>query len=61
MLRSQIKDGGVIGETHLDELGILKERIAVLEKERTALRSTSTRDKRTIDELSDGISHTVLM
>jgi hypothetical protein len=42
--------------THLDALGILKERIAILEKEQIALQSTNTTAKRTIKELEDGNS-----
>jgi hypothetical protein len=54
LLRSQIKDGAVREETHLDVLGVLKSRIASLEKDQTVLRSTNTRDKRTIEVLSEG-------
>jgi len=54
LLRSQIKDGKLKELAHLDSLGVLKERIADLEKEQVTLQSTNTRDKRTIKDLEDG-------
>jgi hypothetical protein len=56
LLRSQIKDGTVKEPTHLDSLGLLKERIANLEQEQITLRSTSVGDKRRIKDLEDGIT-----
>lgn len=44
----------VIEPTHLDSLGILKERIVNLENEKVTLQSVNTNAKRTIKELEDG-------
>lgn len=54
LLRSQIKDGAIRRETHLDVLGVLKDRISILEKEWTSLRNEGTIAKRTIAQLTQG-------
>ena len=55
LLRSQIKDGDIKDVTHLDTLGILKERISTLEQEQVLLRCTNTGAQKTIKDLEDGI------
>ena len=55
-MRSQIKDGEVKDVTHLEPLGVLKERISILEQEQVLLRCTHTRAQKVIKDLEDGIS-----
>ena len=55
LLRSQITDGK-LKEQHLS-IGMLKERISILEQEQIQLRSTNTRAQSIIKDLEDGKPH----